>query len=62
MKKSQYKKLVRIQDELCRLSDSIKNSKRDKLLNYGNGLESEQLGCAIAALECILQDVNYELF
>lgn len=58
MTKKQYNKLIRIQAELNELVDLISDTKYDCELHYGNGLESEQIECASAALETILQELD----
>lgn len=54
-----YKRIRCIADKLTVLLREIEETKYDRSLNYGNGLESEQLSCAVAALDCILQETDY---
>lgn len=46
--------LARLQLRLCKIYNKI--SEDDVQLNYGNGVASEQIDIAIAALETILQE------
>lgn len=59
MKASQYKRIRTLSIKLDKLIKEIENTKYDCELSFGYGLESEQLGCAVAALECILQETDY---
>lgn len=46
--------LARLQLRLCKMYDKL--SEDDVQLNHGNGVASEQISVAIAALETILQE------
>ena len=54
LNKEEIAKIVNLQDRLDSLRGKIEEN--DVQLNWGNGTASEQLGCAVAALECILQE------
>lgn len=43
-----------LQDRICTIYQRFVDN--DVELHFGNGTVSEQLSCAIAALECILQE------
>ena len=51
---SECKTIEAIQNRLEKLYKKFE--KDDVALNFGNGTVSEQLNCAMAALECILQE------
>lgn len=54
LNKREIEILVRLQERLAKLQEPIEEN--DVELHYGNGTVSEQIGCAIAALETILQE------
>lgn len=56
LNKREVQQILRLSFKLDDLRNSIEEN--DVELKYGNGLASEQLGCAIAALDCILQEYD----
>lgn len=54
LNKREIEALARLQDRLAKLQDDVE--KNDVELHYGNGTASEQISCAVAALETILQE------
>lgn len=54
LNESEISKLCSIQNRLITMRDDIE--KNDVELNHGNGTASGQIDCAIASLECILQE------
>ena len=58
LNKRELNAIDRIADRLCELRDKFDEEKNGKnvALNYGNGSVYDQIGCALAALDCILQE------
>lgn len=56
LNKQEIKTLESIYKRLCSMYDHLEEN--DVELHYGNGTASTQVDCAIAALECILQENN----
>lgn len=56
LSKKEVRQILRISFKLDDLRNAIEEN--DVELNYGNGTASEQLGCAIAALDSILQEYD----
>ena len=54
LNKQEIKSLESIHRRLCTMYDHLEEN--DVELNYGNGTASVQVNCALAALECILQE------
>lgn len=54
LNKQEIKTLESIQRRLCSMYYHLEEN--DVELHYGNGTASVQVDCAIAALECILQE------
>ena len=54
LNQKEVRQLFAIQDKLVKLRDRIEIN--DVELGFNNGMTSEQIGCAIGALECILQE------
>ena len=54
LKKAEIKTLESIHRRLCKIYYQLEEN--DCELHYGNGTASTQVDCAIAALECILQE------
>lgn len=54
LNKAERKSLESIQDRLNTIY--LRLEENDVELHYGNGTASVQVSCAIAALECILQE------
>ena len=52
--KAEVRTLESIQERLEKMYRRIEE--KDVQLHYGNGTVSEQINCAIAALDCILQE------
>lgn len=59
MLSNDYKRLRKISDKLFDLKNKIEETKYNKELCFGNGFETEQLDIACAALETILQEIDY---
>lgn len=64
MRKKLSKKEVRQILAISLKLDDLRNDieEKDVELKYGNGLASEQLGCAIAALDSILQEYDLRTY
>lgn len=60
LSKKEVRKILR----LSLVLDDIRNDieENDVELRYGNGTASEQLGCAVAALDTILQEYDLNTF
>lgn len=58
LRKSDIEKIDRLAERLSLLRDSLQLDERDLPLSHGNGSVVEQLGCALCALDCILQEHN----
>jgi hypothetical protein len=56
LNKREVQKILRLSFKLDDLRNEIEEN--DVELQFGNGTASEQLGCAIAALDCILQEYD----
>lgn len=56
---SEIASIRKISDRLYSLRMRLENENRDTALSFGNGSVSVQLGCAEAALECILQELEF---
>ena len=54
LNKQEIKSLEYIHQRLCKMFYHLEEN--DVELHYGNGTASTQVDCAIAALECILQE------
>lgn len=56
--KRQLERIGRLADIICELRKEFdeENTGHDVQLHYGNGTVSEQLSCAAASLDCILQE------
>ena len=54
LNKQEIKSLESIHQRLCKMFYHLEEN--DVELHYGNGTASTQVDCAIAALECILQE------
>ena len=58
LNKKEVKSLESIYRRLCNIFDNLRPDENDVELHHGNGTASAQVDCAIAALECILQENN----
>lgn len=54
LSKEEINRIISLQSRLDDLRNDIEEN--DVELNHGNGTASYQLSCAVAALECILQE------
>ena len=54
LNKQEVKTLESISDRLSKIYWEMEQN--DVVLHYGNGTAASQISCAIAALECILQE------
>lgn len=54
LNKQEIKSLESVYRKLCGIFYKLEEN--DVELNYGNGTASTQVDCAIAAIECILQE------
>ena len=60
LSKEEVRKILNLSFKLDNLRNDIEE--KDVELKYGNGTASEQLGCAVAALDCILQEYDLNTF
>lgn len=54
LNKREVERLAAIQDKLSKIWNELEEN--DVMLSCGNGKASEQVSCAVASLECILQE------
>ncbi len=54
--KAEVKKIASLAEKVNKLYIHYYEEENDVELNYGNVSVSEQLGCAVAGLDCILQE------
>lgn len=54
LSKAEISQLDNLQYQLDKIRKEIEEN--EVQLNYGNGTASEQISCAVASLECILQE------